>query len=218
MHTTNVWQQHRFHRNECSSQPPGWIVLRKVRQSWRTNLCPCHNHWNEFWFGMNWTLIWPNVILVRSLVQFLVFANSAILINCGKLSSLALILILIKFGIAEKIQLSKADLMLMLPKCKTSYQNKTFKQWRTQKIFMGGFIQWHMVVICFWCTVSVTSQFVVIFMFPNQRFGEIYWHNMHILLHVPPLILCFIALNINYQRSKLGYRRRIHSMLRHRSS
>ena len=22
-------------------------------------------------------------------------------------------------------------------------------QWRTQKIFMGGFIQWHMIVICF---------------------------------------------------------------------
>jgi len=32
-------------------------------------------------------------------------------------------------------------------------------QWRTQKIFMGGrFIQWHMVVICLWCAVFVTSQ------------------------------------------------------------
>jgi len=55
-----------------------------------------------------------------------------------------------------------------------SYQNKTFKSSGVRKKFSwGGFIQWHMVVICFWCTVFVTSQFVVIFMFPNQRFGEI---------------------------------------------
>jgi len=33
-----------------------------------------------------------------------------------------------------------------------------------------------------------------------------------------PLISCVIALNINYQRSKLGYRRKIHSTLRHSSS
>jgi len=44
-------------------------------------------------------------------------------------------------------------------------------QWRTQKIFMGGFIQWYMVVICIWCALFVTSQFDIIFMFPNQRFG-----------------------------------------------
>jgi len=46
-------------------------------------------------------------------------------------------------------------------------------QWRTQKIFMGGFIQWHMVVIYIWCALFVTSHFDVIFMFPNQRFREI---------------------------------------------
>jgi len=39
---------------------------------------------------------------------------------------------------------------------------------------MGGFIQWHMVVICIWCALFVMSQFDVIFMFPNQRFGEVY--------------------------------------------
>jgi len=27
----------------------------------------------------------------------------------------------------------------------------------------------------------------VIFLFPNLRFGEIIWHNMHILLHALPL-------------------------------
>jgi len=35
-----------------------------------------------------------------------------------------------------------------------------------------GFIQWHTVVICIWCALFVTSQFDVILMFPNQRFGE----------------------------------------------
>jgi len=39
----------------------------------------------------------------------------------------------------------------------------------------GGIIQWHMVIICIWCTLCVTSQFYVIFMFPNQRLGEV-WH------------------------------------------
>jgi len=50
--------------------------------------------------------------------------------------------------------------------------------------FHGGvLIEWHMVVICIWSALFVTSQFYVIFMFPNQRFDEICWHNMHILLH-----------------------------------
>jgi len=48
-----------------------------------------------------------------------------------------------------------------------------FNQWRPQKIFMGGFIQWHTVVIYIWCALFVTSQFVVAFMFTNQRFGEV---------------------------------------------
>jgi len=49
-------------------------------------------------------------------------------------------------------------------------------QWRTQKIFMGGIhsvIQWHMVVICIWCALFVMSQYDVIVMFPNGRFGEV---------------------------------------------
>jgi len=41
--------------------------------------------------------------------------------------------------------------------------------------FHGGrFIQWHIVVICIWCALFVTSQFDVIFMFQNQRFGEVF--------------------------------------------
>jgi len=47
-------------------------------------------------------------------------------------------------------------------------------QWRAQKLLMGGFIQWHVVVICIWCPLFVTLQFDVIFMFPNQLFGEVF--------------------------------------------
>ena len=55
-----------------------------------------------------------------------------------------------------------------------------------RKFSWGGFIQWHMMVICLWCAVFVKSQFDVIFMFPNQCFGEVCWHNMHIFLHAFP--------------------------------
>jgi len=37
----------------------------------------------------------------------------------------------------------------------------------------GGFIQWHMVLICIWCALFVTSQFDVIVMFPTHRLGEV---------------------------------------------
>ena len=42
--------------------------------------------------------------------------------------------------------------------------------------------QWHrpMVGIVTGYTMFVTSQYDVIFTFPNQRFGEVCWHNMHI--------------------------------------
>jgi len=41
-------------------------------------------------------------------------------------------------------------------------------QWRKQKFFMGGFIQWHVVVICIWCALFVTSQFDAIFMLQGE--------------------------------------------------
>ena len=52
----------------------------------------------------------------------------------------------------------------------------------------GDLVQGHMVVICFWCALFVTSQFDVISMFPNQRFGEVCWHSMHIFLHLLSLL------------------------------
>jgi len=36
--------------------------------------------------------------------------------------------------------------------------------------FHGEFIQWHLVDICIWCALFVTSQFDVIFMFPNSSY------------------------------------------------
>ena len=39
--------------------------------------------------------------------------------------------------------------------------------------FSWGLAQAHMVVICIWCALFVTSQFDVISMLPNQRFGEV---------------------------------------------
>ena len=42
-----------------------------------------------------------------------------------------------------------------------------------RKFSWGGLVQGHMVVICIWCALFVTSQFDVMSMFPNQRFGEV---------------------------------------------
>jgi len=45
-----------------------------------------------------------------------------------------------------------------------------------------------MVVICFWCALFVTSQFDVMFMFPNQGFDEVCWHIC--ILHICILRIC----------------------------
>ena len=56
----------------------------------------------------------------------------------------------------------------------------------------GGFVQGHMV-ICIWCALFVMSQFDVIVMFSNQRFGKVCWHSTHIFLH--PLPLFYVSLH-----------------------
>jgi len=38
---------------------------------------------------------------------------------------------------------------------------------------MGGFHSVAYGGLCLWCAVFVTSQFDVIFVFPNQSFGEV---------------------------------------------
>ena len=74
-----------------------------------------------------------------------------------------------------------------------------------ENLHRGGFIQWRMVVICLWCAVFVKSQFDVIFMFPNHRFGEVCWYNMHILPHAP-LPRCFMCHCTEYKLSVLQVR------------
>jgi len=82
--------------------------------------------------------------------------------------------------------------------------------------FHGGFS-----FLGIWWSSVCGVRCLCVFMYPNQRFGEVCGHNMHILLHANALpyfmILCVIALNLNCQCSKLGYRRKLNSML-HRSS
>ena len=81
---------------------------------------------------------------------------------------------------------------------KLSLHNSLFPQFSTdnssgvrRKFSWGVFIQWHRVVICIWCALFVTSQFDVIVLFPNQRFGDVCWHNMHIFLYIQsPYFMC----------------------------
>jgi len=54
-----------------------------------------------------------------------------------------------------------------------------------ENFHVGGFIQWHMVVVCIWRALFVSPQFDVIFMFTS----EVCWHNRHILLHILYLFL-----------------------------
>jgi len=60
-----------------------------------------------------------------------------------------------------------------------------------RKLSWGGFIQWHVVVICIWCTLFVTSPFDVILIFPNNvlaKFVDIictffYTHSLYFMRH-----------------------------------
>ena len=73
-----------------------------------------------------------------------------------------------------------------------------------RKFSSGGvLVQGHMVVTCIWCALFMTSQFDAISMFPNQRFGEVCWHNMHIFLHPLPYFMCHC---IEYKLSALEVR------------
>ena len=73
---------------------------------------------------------------------------------------------------AHMIRVARWPVLHRPGRCFTANQQRPV-QWRTQKIFMGGI--WFRVV--WWSFVFgvlfVTSQFDVISMFPNQRFGEV---------------------------------------------
>jgi len=83
--------------------------------------------------------------------------------------------------------------------------------------FHGGSIQWHIVVICIWCAVCDVTIWRHIHVsrptFWRSLLTKYAYSSTRTLL-----ILCVIALNINYQRSRLGYRRKINSTLQHSSS
>ena len=82
------------------------------------------------------------------------------------------------------------------------------RQWRTQKIFMGGFIQWHMVVICICCALFVTSQDDVVFMFPNLRFAKfvdircifVYTHSFYFMCHWTEYKLSALQVRISEEK------------------
>ena len=54
--------------------------------------------------------------------------------------------------------------------------------------------QWRMVAIVAECALFVTSHRNIIFTFPIQRFGEVCWHTMHIILHALSL---FVVVQLN---------------------
>ena len=66
-----------------------------------------------------------------------------------------------------------------------------------------GFIQWRVVVICIWCAmlfgVTIWRHIHVY----KQSFGEVCWHNMHIITHTLPYFMCHFT---EYKLSALQVR------------
>jgi len=88
------------------------------------------------------------------------------------------------------------------------------RQWMPEEVahpehFHGGVFQWHMVIICSWCALFLTSQLDVIFMFSS----EVCWHNRHILLHAllyfckksSPIHSPYIKVFVKYQAQWGGW-------------
>jgi len=93
-------------------------------------------------------------------------------------------------------------------------------QQRTQKIFMKGVHSvaygGHFYLVCTVCDVTIWRHVHV--SKPTFRRSFLRHYIMYCIFfctYYP--VLCVIALNIYYQRSKFGYRRKIHSTLRHTS-
>jgi len=88
--------------------------------------------------------------------------------------------------------------------------NAWWKQWRTQKIFMGFHSMAygsHLHLVCAVCDVTIGRHITVS--------KPTFWRNLLTYYAYSsirtPLNLCVTELNINSQRSRLGYRRNIHS-------
>jgi len=85
---------------------------------------------------------------------------------------------------------------------------QVFLQWRTQKIFMGevSLVVIHFYFVCAVCDVTIWSY--IHFSKPTFWWSWLTQYAYSSTRTV--LILCVIALNINNQRPKLDYRRKIH--------
>jgi len=62
-----------------------------------------------------------------------------------------------------------------------------------QKMFIGGFVQRHVEVICIWYVLFLMSQFDNIILSLNHRFCKVCTYNMHILIQA--LSLFYVSLH-----------------------
>jgi len=99
------------------------------------------------------------------------------------------------------------------------YERHSCTQWRTQKIFMGGFhsvaFGGHLYLVCAVCDVTIWRHIHVSKPTFSRNFLT---QHAYSSARTPLNSSVIIALNENYQRSRLRYRRKINSTLRHRSS
>ena len=89
--------------------------------------------------------------------------------------------------ISQRLRTEDMDIKML---CHNIWQGSVSSGVRRNFSWGGGFIQWHRVVICIWCALFVTSQNDIIVLSPNQRFGEVCWHNMHIFLYIHSYFMC----------------------------
>ena len=64
-----------------------------------------------------------------------------------------------------------------------------------------------MVVVATEYMLFVTSQYDVPFTFANQRFGEVGWHNMHIIPHALSLLVVVKCVTVMNMQSALQVKR-----------
>jgi len=88
---------------------------------------------------------------------------------------------------------------------------KTKKQWHTQKFFMGSFHSvaygGHLYLVWAICDVTIRRHVRVSKSTFWRSLLTQYAYSFTRTLHIS----CVIALNLNYQRYRLGYRRKIHT-------
>ena len=69
--------------------------------------------------------------------------------------------------------------------------------WLHDLLTNSSIVQCRMVVIVAGYTLFVTSQYDIIFTCADQRFGEVCWHNMRIVLHALSLLVVGHCVTVN---------------------